>query len=362
MKRIINRFLSLLTCFVFLTNNQVGYGQLSYDSIRYIIQREVDNKRSVSIAVGIITQMDKKVICAGNVSNNSTLQADGNTVYEIGSITKVFTSLLLADMVIKKQIALNDPISKFLPDSVKVPTRNGREITLVDLATQTSGLPRMPANFNPKNPANPYADYTENQLYTFLSNYDLTRDIGSRYEYSNYGVALLGKILTIVAGSDYETLVKERICRVLQMNNTTIALDDDQKRRLAIGHNNLGKPVSNWDLPVFAGAGALRSTINDMLLGFIKSDLDSAIRLSHIIRDSTGSPGLDIALGWHVLKRYDKQIFWHNGGTGGYRTFIGLDKESKTGVVVLSNSANSVDDIALHILEAEYPLRPYQHN
>ena len=113
---------------------------------------------------------------------------DGNTVFEIGSISKVFTALVLADMVRKGELALEDPVAKYLPDTVKVPARNGRQITLLDLATQSSGLPRMPTNFTPKDPANPYADYTIRQLYDFLSGYQLPRDPGERYEYSNLGL------------------------------------------------------------------------------------------------------------------------------------------------------------------------------
>jgi len=245
--------------------------------------------------------------------------------------------------------------------------RNGREITLLDLATQTSGLPRSPDNLDPKDPANPLADYTVEQMYAFISNYTLTRDIGSRYEYSNYGVGLLGHILCLAAGTDYETLVKQRICEPLKMNSTVITISSKLVTHLATGHNGTEKPVKNWDLPTLAGAGALRSTINDMLiftaanLGLIKSPLDSAIFLSHITRDTTVFRDVDIALGWHILKKFKSPIIWHDGETGGYNTFIGLDENKKTGVVILSNSINDVSDIALHILNNNYKIHPYQY-
>ncbi len=357
-----------LFSFVFLlSNTNIAFGQLSTDSINAIIKTEVDNKRSVSIVVGTIDLNGKKIISYGKVHDNSTQLPDGNTIYEIGSISKTFTAILLADMVIKGQVHLDDPISKFLPKSVKSPIRNGKEITLLDLTTQRSGLPRMPDNFNPKDPDNPYVDYTVEQLYAFLSNYTLTRDIGSRYEYSNYGVGLLGHILSLVAGTDYETLLKQRICEPLKMNSTFITLTSKLKDNLATGHNELGMPVSNWDIPTLAGAGAIRSTVNDMLifaaanLGLIHSVLDSAITLTHIIRDSTNIPDVDIAMGWHVLKKFGDPIIWHNGGTGGYRTYIGLDENKKIGVVALSNSSNGVDDIALHILNTNYKIRPYEY-
>jgi D-alanyl-D-alanine-carboxypeptidase/D-alanyl-D-alanine-endopeptidase len=367
MKKNIFNIPTLFAFVLFLSNITIAFGQLSTDSTNIIIKTEVDSKRSVSIIVGTIDLNGKKIISYGKVNDNSTQLPDGNTIYEIGSITKTFTAILLADMVIKGQVHLDDPISKFLPKSVKSPVRNGKEITLLDLTTQTSGLPRMPDNFNPKTPENPYVDYTVEQMYAFLSNYTLTRDIGSRYEYSNYGVGLLGHILSLIAGTDYETLLKQRICEPLKMNSTFITLTSKLKNNLATGHNEFGMPVSNWDIPTLAGAGAIRSTVNDMLifaaanLGLIHSVLDSAILLTHIIRDSTGIPDVDIAMGWHVFKKFGSPIIWHNGGTGGYRTFIGLDENKKTGVVVLSSSANSIDDIALHVLNTNYKIHPYEY-
>src|SRR4030095_12775138 len=155
--------------------------------------------------------------------------------------------------------------------TVKTPTREGKEITLFDLATQTSGLPRLPTNFTPKDPLNPYADYTVDQLYAFLSSYTLTRGIGEQYEYSNLGVGLLGHILTLRAGTDYEALVRKRICEPLRIADAKIKLSSEMLAILATGHNQALKPVPNWDLPTLAGAGALRSTVNDMLK-FVRSE------------------------------------------------------------------------------------------
>lgn len=139
---------------------------------------------------------------------------------------------------------------------MKVPTRNGRQITLLDLATHTSGLPRLPDNFSPKNADNPYADYTVEQMYAFLSGYTLPRDIGATYEYSNLGSGLMGHLLARNDGTNYEALVLERICRPLGMTNTQVVLTPGLKARLATGHNAAGERVSNWDLPTLAGAGA----------------------------------------------------------------------------------------------------------
>src|SRR5204862_268966 len=111
-----------------------------------------------------------------------------NTLFEIGSMTKTFTATNLADMVARGEVRLDDPVAKYLPDSAHVPSRNGKQITLVDLAIQSSGLPRLPSNLAPRDPGNPYADYSVQQLYAFLAAYQLTRDIGATSEYSNLGV------------------------------------------------------------------------------------------------------------------------------------------------------------------------------
>jgi serine-type D-Ala-D-Ala carboxypeptidase/endopeptidase len=245
-----------------------------------------------------------------------------------------------------------------------VPERNGKQITLIDLATHTSGLPRLPTNLKPKDPANPYADYSVDQLYQFLSSYQLTRDIGSQYEYSNLGAGLLGLALSRRAGTDYETLVQSRICDPLGMKDTRITLTPEMKTRLAIGHNQALDPVSNWDTATLAGAGGLRSTANDMLafvaanLGYVKSTLAPAMAAMLQVRKPTDQPDLEVALGWHVFTANGKEIVWHNGGTGGYRSFIGFDPKARIGVVALSNAATAIgmDDIGRHLLDASVPL------
>ncbi|HZL44010.1 MAG TPA: serine hydrolase [Verrucomicrobiae bacterium] len=323
-------------------------------------------KQCPGIIVGIVDASGSGIVSYGKSGAPAGDAVDGDTVFEIGSATKVFTSLLLADMAEHGELKLDDPISKYLPESVKVPSRNGRQITLVDLATHTSGLPRMPDNFAQKDPENPYADYTVPQLYAFLSGYTLPRDIGADYEYSNLGGGLLGHVLALCARTNYESLVLERICRPLGMTNTEITLSPDLKRRLAAGHNAAGQPAKNWDLPALAGAGALRSTANDLLkfvranIGLSGSNLLPAMHVMQQSRHSAGSPYMDVGLGWHIARRFDTVLIWHNGGTGGYHSFMGFDPQSKRGVVVLANSANSIDDLGFHILEPKYPLTSFK--
>ena len=313
-------------------------------------------KHGTGIVIGLVDATGARRVLAAGV--------DSAAVFEIGSITKVFTTSLLQDMIDRGEVRFDDPVAKFLPPAVKMPSRAERQITLLDLATQSSGLPRMPSNFTPRDSLNPYADYSVQQMYTFLSGYQLTRDPGVEYEYSNLGMGLLGHALALKARTGYEDLLKQRILAPLGLRETAITLTPALRARLAPGHSSEGRVVPNWDLPTLAGAGALRSTINDMLT-FIAANLDStatplsrALRQTHAERRPTNNPSLKMGLGWHILARPVGSIVWHNGGTGGYRTFAGFDPVRSLGVVVLSNLDASVDDIGYHVLDETFPLRP----
>jgi CubicO group peptidase (beta-lactamase class C family) len=288
---------------------------------------------------------------------------DTDRVFEIGSITKVFTTSILADMVSRKEVRLADPVANYLPRAVRMPVR-ARPITLLDLATASSGLPRLPDNLSSRDSSNPYADYSVQQLYQFLSRYQLPRDPGATYEYSNLGMGLLGHALALKARMSYEEIVRRRILTPLGMRETAITLTPALRARIAPGHDAEGHIVPNWDLPTLAGAGALRSTARDMLT-FLAANVDStatplsrAFWQTHGERHATDVPNLAIGLGWHILKRPALNIVWHNGGTGGYRTFAGFDPVRRVGVVVLSNLNASVDDIGFHLLDGSFPLRP----
>jgi CubicO group peptidase (beta-lactamase class C family) len=336
--------------------------------IRKILIERIDTfHQGVGIVVGVIDPQGRRVVAYGSLNQGDPRPLNGDTIFEIGSATKVFTSLVLADMVQHGEVALTDPVAKYLPPEAKVPERGGRAITLVDLSTHTSGLPRMPSNFNPKDPANPYADYTVEQLYQFLSTYQLTRDIGSQFEYSNLGGGLLGHALARRAGMDYEALVRARITVPLGMSSTGITLTPEMKVRLALGHNDKLVTVPNWDVSALAGAGALRSSVNDLLtflaanLGYVKSPLAPAMAAMLSVRRPTGTPGLgEIGLGWLITRPSDDDIVWHNGGTGGYRSYMGYDAKTRVGVVVLSNTFTGagVDDIGMHLLDSHVPLLP----
>ena len=328
-----------------------------------VIKQRVDEKRSAGIVVGVIDADGRQRIVSYGDAGPRQPPLDGNSVFEIGSISKVFTSTVLSELVQEGKVRLDDPAQKYLPATVRLPTRNGKAITLGNLAMQNSGLPRMPSNFKPADAANPYADYTVQQMYDFLSSYQLTRDPGAEFEYSNLGVGLLGHVLSRATGLSYEELERQRVWAPLGMTNTAITFTPWMKAHLALGHDPQGKVAANWDLPTLAGAGAIRSTTNDMLkfldanLHPERGALQRAMAFAHEERAPAGNMG--IGLNWIIRHAGPDAIVWHNGGTGGYRTFIGFEPSRKTGVVVMTNSAGEgADDIGFHLLDSRLPLVP----
>ena len=328
------------------------------DEIREILAKRVDQqKQAVGIVVGIIEPSGRRVVAYGNLAKGDPRTVDGDTIFEIGSISKVFTSLLLADMVNRKEVTLDDPAARYLPENVRMPARNGKSITLLHLSTHSSGLPPLPSNLTSE------ADYSMEDLYQFLSGYTLPRDPGSEYEYSNLGAGLLGHLLACRAGTDYESLIRNRIARPLSMPDTGITLSSSMNQRMATGHNAMLAPVANSDLPApLAGAGALRSSANDMLtfleafLGYKESLLAPAMKAMLEVRRPSGLA--TIGLGWIIMSAYGREISGHDGRTGGFCSAVGLSPEERIGVVVLSNAStpSGVGDIGLHLLNPKASL------
>lgn len=324
------------------------------EEILAAIRSRVGDGRSTGMVAATLDADGAASIAAYGDPGPGAMPLDADSVFEIGSITKVFTATLLADMVERGEVALDDPVGKYLPSSVHVPERN-RKITLLDLATQSSALPRLPDNMHPADPANPYADYTLEQMYQFLNRVQLTRDVGAQYEYSNLGVALLGHALSVRGGKSYEALVQERILKPLRMEHTGVVLTPWMQQHLAKGHDGQKRLTSNWDIPVFAGAGALRSTMNDMLI-FARANLtpsagklQAVMQRTHDARRPAGQ-NMEIGLAWHIRHVDGHDVVWHNGGTGGYRTWIGFDKARKVAAIVLTNSQQPNDDLGFELV------------
>ena len=313
--------------------------------IRDMLVEHVDGQHKANaIIVGLISKRGREIISYGKFGPDDPRVPDGETIFEIGSVTKVFTALLLSEMVLDKEVNLKDPISKYLPATVHVPSRNGKQITLLDLATHHSGLSREPSHSNDS--------YTVEQMYDFLNHYELTRDPGAAYEYSNYGVGLLGQILARRAGTDYETLLRTRITGPLEMSHTAVQPTDAMKANLIPGYSG---NTRTFPIPIhaLAPAGAIRSNVDDMLIflaanmGIIKTPLLPAMKnMLSVRRDA--SPGAQVALGWHIVN--GGTMVCHNGVTYGYNAFVGFEPRRKIGIVVFSNSRESTDDITWRIL------------
>lgn len=335
----------------------------SDEAIREMLITRVDGqKRATGIVIGVVEPGGRRIVAYGTMAAGEKRAVDGNTVFDIGSVTKVFTALLLADMVQRGKMALGDPAAQYLPaEDVTLPERAGRKITLTDLATHTSGLPLRATNLPSKDELNPYAGYSVDLLYRFVSSFTLTRDIGSQYEYSNVGYGLLADVISRRAKLSYRECLRTRITEPLGMHDTAVELTPAMKGRLAAGYSIELAPVRNWEWgPALEGAGALHSTTNDLLrfmealLGYTNSSLSLAMKaMSETRRPGGIEPSTHIALAWNVLVNHEHEIIWKNGSVGGYRTFLGYDPKARIGVVALANAQTPVgaDDIGLHLLQ-----------
>ncbi|MTI32522.1 serine hydrolase [Xanthovirga aplysinae] len=325
------------------------------------IKKRVENGINAGIVVGVINSEGTTFYSYGVKSMKSKEAVDENSVFQIASLSKTFTGILLADLVVKNELNLDDPLQTLLPKGINAPTRNGHSIKLIHLANHTSSLPNLPRNFNMTNLINPYANYSEKLMYEFLNNHELTRDIGSEYEYSNYGMGLLGHLLATRYEMNYEEYLSDVILKPLGLENTSTVFSPQMKMNLAKGHK-IGVEVENWDyLSSFAGAAGIRSTPTEMLnylgfnMGLKGSDLYSAMELSHENTRREESNPL-VGLGWRIRTLDDKEILWHYGESGGYCAFLGFIKGGDKGVVVLTNSYAGVTDIGMHLLDATSPL------
>ena len=327
------------------------------------ITRDYINKReNIALTVGVIRQGHSFIKGFGQFSDADPSLPNAQTIYEIGSVTKVFTGIALAKLVNDGVVILDDPIYLYLPREVVNQLPDAiQAITLRQLATHTSGVPRLPNSFlaNIKDPTNPYIHYTKQDLYAALAETNLLNEPGN-YEYSNFGMGLLGHLLSLKTSQSYENLIETIVCQPLSMPDTTIHLTPEQQQRFTPGHSPDGTLTSNWDFDVLASAGAFRSTAKD-LLTFLQANMRESDPWRMTIASSQEryfeTDNFSLGLAWHISTLPNGQVVhWHNGGTGGYKSFIGFDKTNQTGIVILSNygdafaNDNSVDEMANSIL------------
>ena len=322
-----------------------------------IAKSYLSNPNTKSLAIGVINKSKINTFFYGqtDVTNKNSLP-DGNTLYEIASISKVFTATLLANLVEKGTITLDDSITRFLPDSV---AQNPflQKITFKHLANHTSGLPSLPENLDKVakfNPKNPYANYTRRDMFSALKNMSTKHEPGENFEYSNLGYGLLGELIAIISKKTYSQNIKDIITDSLGMVNT-VEKPNLKTQKIVKVYNDKGEETPLWDFQAFAGTGALKSTVHDLLrfaqfqFKLPENTLENAMMLTRQFTYYL-PPNTDIGLAWHMNMVDDVIQIWHNGGTYGSSSFIGLVPDKKSAIVILSNSAIPVDDIADKIL------------
>jgi len=318
-----------------INNLTIKSGLITQKQSEIIFENAKIFPNHTQISIAIIK--DGKVNYYGINNKNDTISTVNNkkSVFEIGSISKVFTSTILANFVIDEKINLNDNINGYLKTSFN----NDTEISFINLANHTSGLPRLPPNLDltKVNPENPYKEYKEKELEEYLTKH-LELLNKEKYQYSNLGAGLLGYTLSKIENTTYENLLQNKIFSKFNMYNSTSDINKI-KGNLVKGLNNEGNDVPNWEFSVLAGAGAIFSTVED-LSQFAISQFDNSNKELKLTRKKTFevNENMDIGLGWHILKSQSKNFwYWHNGGTGGYSSSMVIDENTKNGIIILSN-------------------------
>jgi serine-type D-Ala-D-Ala carboxypeptidase/endopeptidase len=331
------------------------------NALQAFLQQRVEvEKRDAAIVVGLVDERGSYIVSNGKLDNGVHRDVDGDTLFEVGSITKTFTALLLQDMIERGDMKLDDPVAMYLPASVRMPSRNGKPITLLELVIHTSGLPENPDNLGPT-----WANYTTEELYTFLSRCKLTNDPGTRYEYSNLGALLLGHVIELRAGTNYESLLVDRVCRPLGMNSTRCILTSELKVRATPGHDPSGKAFWNEvRSPVFYPQGGLWTTANDLIkyasayLCLTQTGLAPLFKKAREVHAQPGIPAQNLG-SWVVqTDPLGRRFSFHAGDTAGYSAFVGFDEAKKRGVVILCSTSDPVDVDGLFALLIESEWHP----
>lgn len=337
-------WLSIFFLMTFIAGVGSAQESLRNDILR-LAKPYIDSKRVVGMSIGVIQGGEETVVHVGQTRIGGD-PPNGDTVYGIGSISKVFTGILLADAVVQGKLRLDQPISELVPENVKIPDWEGSQITLADLATHRSGLPRLANNLPELATADPYEGHTAKLSYDFLNQHELRRAPGEKYEYSNFGFKLLGLLVASNAQTTYENLLKKRIAKPLDMKSTRVVRSASMNKHLATPYtiNRIMTPVWTYS-PNMAGHGGIKSSLNDMLrfaqAQFCEPDTDvgRALQLAWQVHTSDDSQGPKMGLGWHISTNpTDHRV--HDGMTFGFRSGLYVDRKSKYAVVILANTAD----------------------
>ena len=330
--------------------------QLTKQWVESVASPLVEKRVVDGLSVGYIEGDGFGIVHLGSAAEAGK-KADNGTVYEIGSLSKVFTGLLLADAALRDEINLYAAAAVANPAGIKLPSRDGRSIKWIDLSTHRSGLPRLPGNLMTAAASNPYRDYDSKHAAAFLQTYQLPRQPGKAQEYSNFGASVLGYLIAEKAGKSYQQLLQERIAGPLKMADCTVLLSDDQEKRFATPHDKYGSAVAPWEFADLPGAGGIHATLRD-LMRFAKAQLEppsgpigEAIELAwkqHTEADETGPA---MGLGWIIAG--DGQTRLHNGQTGGTTSALFINRKLKCAVVILCNTSvknEEIDKLALQLV------------
>ena len=347
-------------------------------AIRDILRRRVDvEKSTVGMAVCVVTPGRERLVAWGRERLSDARPVTSETVFEIASITKVFTALLLADMVRQGYMGLDDPVARHLPRNFHLPQLDGPRMTLADLATHTSGLPRFPPfSAVPFSPSwlEAMARFSVADFKAWLADFRPLHPAGSTWEYSNAGYALLGMALAHRGGRPYETLLEERVIERMGLRETTFHPTEALRRRMAEGHDSELKPVPPLELGIFAAAGSLRSTPRDMsrVASAILAGSDASIaadeRLLLDVRRAAPPLGGTQALGWELLNATGGAFVSKDGVSFGQAASMVFDPDRRVAIVAFSNTLPDLRsstpsgggvgtaDIARHLLRPQIPL------
>ncbi len=318
------------------------------EAVARIFQPMVDDQTTVGVAVGVMRPGgEKEAYFFGEKVKGAGNRPDANTLFEIGSITKTMTATVLADMVVKGEIGLDDAVADYLPEITNFPNYDGEEISFKHLANHTSSLPRLPDNLLNENfdENQPYLNYTKELMFEFLDGYTLPRPIGSQEEYSNLATGLLGFTVAKIKGESLDRLFQRIVfdpgkmtnaCSIIPPNYENIAQPYDENR----------DPVQIWNMSeATLGAGGVKATMNDMFgfleanLGRGNSDLRDALALSHQTTQTLNEP-FTVGLAWNNIYKAEDHttLTWHNGGTAGTVSVIGFVRELDMGFVLMFNT------------------------
>ncbi|OGN61243.1 MAG: hypothetical protein A3F40_02785 [Chlamydiae bacterium RIFCSPHIGHO2_12_FULL_27_8] len=339
----------------------LGYALLESE-LEDVMKKCVDEGHTHGMVIGVIDENGTRFYKYGNMGINDQRPVDQNTLFETGSVTKIFTSLLLSKMVEDKEVRFDDPIEKFFPDEVTIPSYKGKKITLLHLANHTAGYPYMPENFIMSDMFNPFYEYDVKFVHDLLSNYKLTYAPGTKYQYSNISIAVLGYILSKVSNKHFEVLLQEKLLNALDMKDSKVILTDEDQLKFAKAHIR-NREVPHWDISDFYGAGGLHSTPKDLArfieayLGFYKTDLYDLLQKSLENRVPQDVPYLDVGSEWNITYQYTPEFMYHSGITGGHHVFVGFCPTTKKGIVLCSNSCALIADIGKAYLNANWYLK-----